>query len=728
MAKERKSARVAQHRRSLAGMKQFRLISYIMGFIVLVTAFVSVYFYQYRAREVQESRTRRLNNLASVYEDQYNDVSLLVHNLSVNELVYELQYEQGASASISGRTEELINALSLLRAAYSAQVQPFVYFYNSDAVVSTSGKTASSLFLQYFSLEDRLDFAALHQNRSREIWIFPNVPVYFNVTYADRHPIDYGTLYVYTQNDASVLLLFRNAPLLFLMETAIQSGDAAFVVWDTASGQPVLSNTGETAAFADWETCLASFSQAHAGWAIESVDSGRFCFAVAESGAEDGLLSMQINLFLLGTVAIGVAFTLLYYFILRKEVFQPLAEILQKLQVGSRPRDEYGAIENAIGHLQSRIQVLSENLREQEAQKQEAQMRRALLGVQEARGPDGFAKGKHYALIALMGESEDAARAVCGHLARDCCARLIAHIGEQRIFLVWLRETAEYEALVAAVQSLPLEDSQKARLALGLSRAYDSPTQMRDAYLESCGVLHARPVKWGAESTPGIVYIAGRGELDKSVSVPLDAKDSSVLLSLITRGETEAAVQFVADVLDPDLGMTIEQNRYRAIYLLNVLGMAQNTRRDMVFDLTVLTSQVHTLVRAESMRALVLQACEQLTQAFAGAESDSLIRFILGYVEKHYMENIYLKTIAEEAGLSYAYVSHYFSERQGVGFADYLNSVRIQKACEMLAHTRLSLQEIAMRVGFGSMNTFMRNMKKFTGTTPDAYRKLHSEA
>ena len=102
--------------------------------------------------------------------------------------------------------------------------------------------------------------------------------------------------------------------------------------------------------------------------------------------------------------------------------------------------------------------------------------------------------------------------------------------------------------------------------------------------------------------------------------------------------------------------------------------------------------------------------------------------FILGYVEKHYMENIYLKTIAEEAGLSYAYVSHYFSERQGVGFADYLNSVRIQKACEMLAHTRLSLQEIAMRVGFGSMNTFMRNMKKFAGTTPDAYRKLHSEA
>nr|WP_304956084.1 AraC family transcriptional regulator [uncultured Acetatifactor sp.] len=133
------------------------------------------------------------------------------------------------------------------------------------------------------------------------------------------------------------------------------------------------------------------------------------------------------------------------------------------------------------------------------------------------------------------------------------------------------------------------------------------------------------------------------------------------------------------------------------------------------------------MVSTASMRSLVCNVCMMVTELFSDIGEDVLIQLIKNYVEAHYAENIYLKTVAEETGLSYAYISHYFSEKQGMGFADYLNSVRIEKACELLKDWKIPLKEIGESVGFGSMNTFVRNMKKFRGMTPDAYRKANSD-
>ena len=57
------------------------------------------------------------------------------------------------------------------------------------------------------------------------------------------------------------------------------------------------------------------------------------------------------------------------------------------------------------------------------------------------------------------------------------------------------------------------------------------------------------------------------------------------------------------------------------------------------------------------------------------------------------------------------------------GFTDYLNSVRIAKAREMLDNTGMSVNEICQATGFNSVQNFIRVFKKYVGMTPGQYRK-----
>ena len=54
---------------------------------------------------------------------------------------------------------------------------------------------------------------------------------------------------------------------------------------------------------------------------------------------------------------------------------------------------------------------------------------------------------------------------------------------------------------------------------------------------------------------------------------------------------------------------------------------------------------------------------------------------------------------------------------------DYLNQVRIKKACDMIRKTGYSMEEIAVKVGFSTTSTFNRNFKRIVGTSPYHWKK-----
>lgn len=98
------------------------------------------------------------------------------------------------------------------------------------------------------------------------------------------------------------------------------------------------------------------------------------------------------------------------------------------------------------------------------------------------------------------------------------------------------------------------------------------------------------------------------------------------------------------------------------------------------------------------------------------------VREALQYVEAHLNEGFGLREVADHVHLNPSYFSVLFKEQMHMTFIEYLTRLRIQKAKELLLQTRLSVAEIAERVGYQTTKYFNKVFKEYEGHSPGLYR------
>ena len=81
-------------------------------------------------------------------------------------------------------------------------------------------------------------------------------------------------------------------------------------------------------------------------------------------------------------------------------------------------------------------------------------------------------------------------------------------------------------------------------------------------------------------------------------------------------------------------------------------------------------------------------------------------------------------TMAEMAGISKDYFSRIFKNLTGMNYSKWLNTIRIEKAIELLSQKDLNLTEVAMMSGFQSIPSFNRVFREDKGMAPGEYRNL----
>ena len=80
--------------------------------------------------------------------------------------------------------------------------------------------------------------------------------------------------------------------------------------------------------------------------------------------------------------------------------------------------------------------------------------------------------------------------------------------------------------------------------------------------------------------------------------------------------------------------------------------------------------------------------------------------------------------MAEMAGISRDYFSRIFRSITGTNYSKWLNTIRLDKATELLADRERTLTEIAMLSGFQSISSFNRVFRAEKGVAPGEYRAL----
>lgn len=108
---------------------------------------------------------------------------------------------------------------------------------------------------------------------------------------------------------------------------------------------------------------------------------------------------------------------------------------------------------------------------------------------------------------------------------------------------------------------------------------------------------------------------------------------------------------------------------------------------------------------------------------FKSVNKQYVVQRIMDYMENHYQEKISLDQIAANMYLSSYYISKIFKSETGDTPINFLISLRMKKAREMLdAEEKFSIQEVAAAVGYEDAYHFSKLFKKYYGLSPLYYR------
>ena len=100
-----------------------------------------------------------------------------------------------------------------------------------------------------------------------------------------------------------------------------------------------------------------------------------------------------------------------------------------------------------------------------------------------------------------------------------------------------------------------------------------------------------------------------------------------------------------------------------------------------------------------------------------------LIPDCIQYLRENYSKKVTIEELSNNFFLSKSDLSSLFKKATGSGVVEYLQHIRIERACELLTNTTLSITEISTQVGYTDYRFFNKSFKKITGVTAHEYRK-----
>ncbi len=98
------------------------------------------------------------------------------------------------------------------------------------------------------------------------------------------------------------------------------------------------------------------------------------------------------------------------------------------------------------------------------------------------------------------------------------------------------------------------------------------------------------------------------------------------------------------------------------------------------------------------------------------------INTVVEYVINNFEMPITLGETADLVGMTESHFSRFFRKATGNRFIEFVNRVRISKACGLLAETNEKVASICFQVGFNNVANFNRRFQELKGITPREYR------
>lgn len=231
-------------------------------------------------------------------------------------------------------------------------------------------------------------------------------------------------------------------------------------------------------------------------------------------------------------------------------------------------------------------------------------------------------------------------------------------------------------------------------------------------YLPKC-IITRENVDDFISKTPEVSPVSLDG-LTRAVLAQSDAE--------VDRFFEDAYVNFLsAEMVTPEVfrGFSIEV----LFTLIHVMKMNDMDEHELLSDYENLYKNLFNQKTPRNAMEWMKRLSRTVIAAIAqGRREESLIERIIRYVTRNYSEQLSLKVLSAQYGISAPYLGRLFRQSVGKPFATYLNEIRIRKAEELLRFTALKASEVAARIGYSNVNYFYTLFKKYKGCYPSESR------
>ena len=219
--------------------------------------------------------------------------------------------------------------------------------------------------------------------------------------------------------------------------------------------------------------------------------------------------------------------------------------------------------------------------------------------------------------------------------------------------------------------------------------------------------------------------------------VDVNALNPAILQKFLSNGIQEEIENFVKDYFYAIGQEPMESLVFRNYVILNVRFSVITFLKGLGCDTEGMEPENTEEILAESgknIESAIAYAEKMVSQAItirdqnSGNKNRSILKTAVDFIESHYMEEeISLNTVANVANVSANHFSALFSQNMGQTFIEYLTSLRMNKAKELLRCTGMRSSEIAGEIGYKDAHYFSYLFKKTQGMTPSDYRKVRED-
>jgi len=225
-------------------------------------------------------------------------------------------------------------------------------------------------------------------------------------------------------------------------------------------------------------------------------------------------------------------------------------------------------------------------------------------------------------------------------------------------------------------------------------------------------------------------FIQEKKKLGTEWQYPLESERE--LMGKVKIGDRTGAMEILNSILGTILFKTIGDLGILKARMLELLSILSRSAVEGGVNIDVMLEKnlnyVNKVMRINNQEDLcawistALNEFIELVYSSQDARKVSQIRPAINYIDANYNKPITLTDVARASHLSVSRLAHIFKDQMGITIIDYLTSVRIERAKQLLLATDQNCTEICFEVGYNNQSYFTRTFKGFVGMTPRQFR------